>query len=188
MKPLVIASANGHLHRNGGDDTCVERAFRLLTEGVDVLDAIVDGVTIVELDPDDTSVGLGGLPNAAGVVELDACCMHGPSRRAGAVAALQGVVPAAAVAQRVLRDTTHHLLVGDGAQRFARSCGFEVRDLTTGKSRGLWREWKRRLDAYGDTEESRRIALGYAIGLELSRDPDVAVVVGVFPMRPVTRS
>jgi len=81
MKPIVIASANGHQFRNGGTETCVERAFRLMTDGADVLDAIVEGVTIVELDPGETSVGLGSLPNADGVLELDACCMHG-SRRA----------------------------------------------------------------------------------------------------------
>src|SRR4030095_15667131 len=89
MKPIVIASANGHQFRNGGPETCVERAFRLITEGADVLDAIVEGVTIVELDPGETSVGLGSLPNADGVLELDACCMHGPRRRAGGVAAVE---------------------------------------------------------------------------------------------------
>ena len=65
MKPIVIASANGHRYKNGGTETCVERAFRLMTEGEDVLDAIVEGVSIVELDEGDTSVGVGGLPNAA---------------------------------------------------------------------------------------------------------------------------
>src|SRR4051794_20055959 len=91
MPPVVVASANGHQFRNGGVETCVERAFRLMTAGADVLRALVEGVTIVELDPDETSVGIGALPNADGVVELDACCMHGPRRRAGGVAALQGV-------------------------------------------------------------------------------------------------
>ena len=61
----------------------------------DPLDALVEGVTIVELDPDETSVGFGSLPNADGVVQLDACCMHGPRRRAGGVAALEGVATAA---------------------------------------------------------------------------------------------
>src|SRR5437867_2659049 len=145
MKPIVIASANGHQFTNGGTETCVERAFRLMTEGADVLDALVEGVTIVELDPDETSVGLGSLPNADGILELDACCMHGPRRRAGGVAALQGIATAAAVAHRVLLDTPHHLLAGDGALQFAQACGFEPRDLTTPKSRALWEEWKRRV-------------------------------------------
>src|SRR5712691_10777472 len=148
MKPIVVASANGHQFRNGGPETRVERAFRLMTDGPgdsDGLEALVEGVTIVELDPDDTSVGFGGLPNADGVVQLDACCMHGPRRRAGGVAALEGVATAAAVAHRVLLDTPHHLLAGRGAQEFAREKGFEVHDsLLSPRSRRLWEEWKRR--------------------------------------------
>ena len=100
--PVVIASANGYQYRNGGVATCVERAFSLIAAGGDVLDALVAGVTIVELDPFDDSVGYGGLPNADGVVQLDACCMHGPTKRAGGVAALEGVATAAAVAQKVM--------------------------------------------------------------------------------------
>lgn len=175
MKPIVLASANGHHFRNGGNETCVERTFRLMTEGADVLDAVVAGVTIVELDPDETSVGLGSLPNADGVLELDACCVHGPRRRAGAVAALQGVATAAAVARRVLLDTPHHLLAGDGAQQFARACGFELRDLTTPRSRALWQEWKRRVDGRlasspAAPQPAIRVRVGYEVGLELSRE------------------
>ena len=90
-QPVVISSANGNFDRNGGTITCVEQAFRLMTGGTDVLDALIAGVNIVELDPEDTSVGYGGLPNADGVVQLDSCCMHGPKKRAGGVAALEGV-------------------------------------------------------------------------------------------------
>lgn len=173
MKPIVIASANGQQFRNGGTETCVERAFRLMTEGADVLDAIVEGVTIVELDPGETSVGLGSLPNADGVLELDACCMHGPRRRAGGIAALQGVATAAAVARRVLLDTPHHLLAGDGALQFARACGFETRDLMTPKSHALWHEWKRRVDAHlgaraDEAPAVERMRIGYALSLEMS--------------------
>ena len=121
MAPIVIASANGHQYRNGGTETCVERAFQLIVSGVDALQAIVAGVAIVELDADDTSVGFGSLPNAHGVVQLDASCMHGPQRRAGGVAALEGVATAARVAHRVMLDTPHHLLAGQGAQDFARA-------------------------------------------------------------------
>jgi N4-(beta-N-acetylglucosaminyl)-L-asparaginase len=179
MKPIVIASANGHQYRNGGTETCVERAFRLIAEGSDVLDAVVEGVTIVELDPTETTVGVGGLPNADGVVELDASCMHGPRSRGGGVAALQGIVPAAAVARRVLLDTPHHLIAGDGALAFARACGFEPSDLTTANSRGLWREWLSRVDARlaadsglsaGREATIRRARVGYDIGLQLSRE------------------
>ena len=167
MNPIVIASANGNQFTNGGTETCVERAYRLITEGRDVLDAIVDGVTIVELDPDETSVGLGGLPNAEGVVQLDACCMHGPLGRAGAVAALEGIAESCAVARRVMTDTTHHLLAGQGAQDFAQRSGFTVRrNLMTPTSRALWIEWKRRLGAAPDFSGER----GYAIGNEMSRE------------------
>ncbi|MDQ3804917.1 MAG: N(4)-(beta-N-acetylglucosaminyl)-L-asparaginase, partial [Acidobacteriota bacterium] len=127
--------------------TCVERAFRMMTSGADVLDACIAGVNIVELDPLDDSVGYGGLPNAEGVVQLDASCMHGPKRRAGAVAALEGVRTPAAVARAVLENTDHHLIVGRDAQRFARQMGFTVEDdLNTVNSRRLWLEWKRRTD------------------------------------------
>ena len=171
MRPVVIASANGHQCRNGGADTCVERAFRLMTGGVDVLDALVAGVAIVELDPADSSVGFGGLPNADGVLELDACCMHGPRRRAAGVAALSGVATAAAVAKRLMDVTNHHLLVGYGAREFARGQGFDVvEDLHSDRSRAIWREWKRRTDARTVSDPGRRIEIGYAVGHEMSRE------------------
>lgn len=146
-KPVVIASANGNKFKNGGDMTCVEKAFALMTQGADVLDALIAGVNIVELDPLDTSVGFGGLPNADGVVQLDACCMHGPRKRAGGVACLEGVRTPANVAKAVMEQTDHHLLVGHGAQVFARNMGFKIEDdLNTEESRRLWLEWKRRID------------------------------------------
>ncbi len=86
VKPVVISSGNGHQFKNGGTKTGVEVAFGMITEGKDVLDALIAGVNMCELDPEDTSVGYGGLPNAEGVVQLDASCMHGPLKRAGAVA------------------------------------------------------------------------------------------------------
>ena len=147
VKPVVVASANGHQHRNGGPRTAVEEAFLRLARGDDVLDAVIAGVTLNELDPADDSVGYGGLPNADGVVQLDACCMHGPRKRAGGVAALEGVRTPARVAQAVLDHTDHHLLVGRGAQEVARQMGFAVEDdLNTEHSRRLWLEWKRRID------------------------------------------
>jgi N4-(beta-N-acetylglucosaminyl)-L-asparaginase len=158
-RPVVVASANGHRHRNGGDRTCVETAFALMTEGRDVLDALIAGVTIVELDPEDTSVGYGGLPNADGVVELDASCMHGPRKRAGAVASLEGVRTPAVVAQKVMDETDHHLLVGPGAQVFARNMGFTIEDdLNTERSRRTWLEWKRRTTPLHYLDPDRREA------------------------------
>src|SRR3977135_2376835 len=129
VKPVVIASANGNKFKNGGDMTCVQKAFTMMTQGgADVLDALIAGVNIVELDPLDDSVGYGGLPNADGVVQLDSCCMHGPQKRAGGVAEIEGVRTPSKVAQMVMETTDHHLLVGKGAQEFARSMGFKIED------------------------------------------------------------
>jgi N4-(beta-N-acetylglucosaminyl)-L-asparaginase len=125
----------------------VETAFSRMVDGEDVLDALIAGVNILELDPAETSVGYGGLPNAEGVVQLDACCMHGPTRRAGGVASLEGVRTPSLVARAVMQNTDHHLLVGEGAQQFARQLGFKIEDdLNTERSRALWLEWKRRID------------------------------------------
>jgi len=147
VKPVVISSDNGHVYKNGGTRTCVETAFALMTSGKDVLDALIAGVNIVELDPLDTSVGYGGLPNADGVVQLDSCCMHGPKRRAGGVACLEGVRTPSLVAQKVMELTDHHLIVGRDAQTFARNLGFTIEsDLNTERSRAAWLEWKRRSD------------------------------------------
>ena len=146
-RPVVIASANGNRFKNGGARTAVEEAFARMTGGEDVLDALIAGVNICELDPEEDSVGYGGLPNALGVVQLDSCCMHGPRRRAGGVAAIEGVRAPSLVARAVADLTDHHLLVGHGAQEFARSLGFKIEDdLNTEHSRKLWLEWKRRTD------------------------------------------
>ena len=146
-KPVVVAAANGNKSKDADGLSCVARAFQMITAGADVLDAVIAGVNIVELDPEDTSVGYGGLPNADGVVQLDASVMHGPLKRAGAVACLEGVRTPSLVAKKVMEQTDHHLLVGKDAQRFARNMGFKVEDdLNTEKSRKLWLEWKRRTD------------------------------------------
>ena len=145
--PVVISSANGNKVKNGGPRTGVAEAYERIVKGEDVLSALIAGVNIVELDPADDSVGYGGLPNADGVVQLDSCCMHGNRKRAGGVAALEGVRTPSLVAQAVLEQTDHHLLVGKGAQEFARNLGFKVEDdLNTDSSRKKWLEWKRRID------------------------------------------
>jgi N4-(beta-N-acetylglucosaminyl)-L-asparaginase len=147
VKPVVISDWSGYNYRNGGKDNAVERAFRLITEGKDVLDALIEGVNIPELDPEETGIGYGALPNAEGVVQLDASCMHGPKKRAGAVAAIEGVRTPSIVARAVADFTDHHLLAGRGAQEFARAMGFPVEaDLNTERSRRLWLEWRRRVD------------------------------------------
>jgi N4-(beta-N-acetylglucosaminyl)-L-asparaginase len=161
--PVVIASTNGNRFRNGGPRTCVEEAWQRIARGEGVLDALVAGVSIVELDPEETGVGYGGLPNADGVVQLDACCMHGPLKRAGGVAALEGVRTPSKVAKAVMDHTDHHLLVGAGAQAFARQMGFAIEaDLNTEKSRARWLDWKRRIDPEHYLDPRKRAAAGEA--------------------------
>ena len=147
MKPVVVASGNGNVYKNGGARTGVAEAFERIVKGEDVLDATIAGVNLCELDPEDDSVGYGGLPNADGVVQLDSCCMHGPKKRAGGVACIEGVRTPSLVAKAVMEQTDHHLIVGKGAQQLARSLGFEIEDdLNTEHSRKLWLDWKRRVD------------------------------------------
>jgi N4-(beta-N-acetylglucosaminyl)-L-asparaginase len=133
-QPAAVSSSNGL--------RAVNRAMELLLKGTDTLDAAVEGVKIQELDPADNSVGYGGLPNEEGVVQLDASCMHGPTRRAGAVAALEGIKTPSEVARLVLKYTDHVMLVGEGAKRFALSYGFKEEDLLTPESRQLWLAWR----------------------------------------------
>jgi N4-(beta-N-acetylglucosaminyl)-L-asparaginase len=160
-RPVVIASANGNKYKNGGPRTAVEEAFARIVKGEDVLDALIAGVNIVELDPEDDSVGYGGLPNADGVVQLDSCCMHGPQKRAGGVAGLEGVRTPSLVARAVLHETDHHLLVGAGAQTFARNFGFKIEDdLNTENSRRKWLEWKRRIDPDHYLDPKKRTEAG----------------------------
>jgi N4-(beta-N-acetylglucosaminyl)-L-asparaginase len=149
----AVASANGIRG--------VARAFELVSSGTDTLDAAVEGVKIQELDPADNSVGYGGLPNEDGVVQLDASCMHGPTRRAGAVAALEGIRTPSEVARLVLRYTNHIMLVGAGAKRFALSYGFREEDLLTPESRDLWLRWRAnrgREDDWLDVPEGEKMA------------------------------
>jgi N4-(beta-N-acetylglucosaminyl)-L-asparaginase len=170
VKPIVVASGNGYQFKNGGSETCVERAFKRMTSGDDVLDALIAGVNIVELDPLDTSVGYGGLPNAHGVVQLDSCCMHGPKKWAGGVAALEGVRTPSVVAQKVAAMTDHHLLVGKGAQDFARNVGLAIEsDLNTDRSRAAWLEWMRRTDPGHYLDPAKR-GDGLAAALQMAKE------------------
>ena len=134
-RPVVVSSANGIRG--------VARAYDMIArQNADTLDAIIAGVNIQELDPEDQSVGLGGLPNEEGVVQLDASCMHGPSRRAGAVAALEDIATPSLVAKAVMDHTDHIMLVGAGAKKFALEMGFKEQNLLTEKSRQDWLRWK----------------------------------------------
>ena len=146
-RPVVIASGNGHRFKNGGTKTCVETAFEKMMKGEDVLDSLIAGVNIVELDPLDDSVGFGGLPNADGNVQLDSCCMHGPKKKAGGVGASENVKTPSLLARAVMEHTDHHLLVGKDVTTFARNLGFEIfTDLNTPNSRAKWLAWKKATD------------------------------------------
>jgi N4-(beta-N-acetylglucosaminyl)-L-asparaginase len=133
-RPCVVSSANGIKG--------VQLAYDRIVAGGDTLDAIIDGVKTVELDPTDQSVGLGGLPNEEGVVQLDASCMHGPTKRAGAVGCLEGIATPSAVAKAVMDYTDHIFLVGKDAKRFALAMGFQEQNLLTEKSKADWLTWK----------------------------------------------
>jgi len=137
--PRDIAIASGN-----GERACA-RAMEILKSGGDTLDAVIAGVNINEEDPEDTSVGYGGLPNEEGIVELDASVMHGPTRRCGSVAALQNIKTPSKVARLVMERTDHVMLVGEGALRFARALGFKEENLLTEKSRLAWLAWKQSL-------------------------------------------
>ena len=137
-RPAVIASSNG---MRG-----VKVAYDMIAGGADPLDAAIAGVNIQELDPDDMSVGLGGLPNAEGVVQLDASVMHGPTKRAGAVAALEDIATPSLVAKAVMDYTDHLMLVGAGARKFAIEMGFTPQNLLTERSRQYFLRWRANLN------------------------------------------
>jgi N4-(beta-N-acetylglucosaminyl)-L-asparaginase len=164
VAPVVIASANGL--------EAVRHALETIQSGGDTLEAVVEGVNLVELDPEDMSVGYGGLPNAEGVVQLDSSVMHGPSRGAGAVASLEGVKTPSRVAVAVMRYTDHVMLVGEGAQRFARQMGFEIHDtLLTPAARERWMRWKRSLSDRDDWLDPEETGLGDSEFLRDLADP-----------------
>lgn len=140
--PKAIASANGL--------AAVEKAVQAMLEGADTLDAAIAGVNLVEDDPKETSVGLGGLPNEEGIVELDSAVMHGPSAGGGSVASLRNIRNPSRVAKLVMERTDHVLLVGEGALRFARAHGFREENLLTDQSRKIWLHWKETLSENDD--------------------------------------
>src|SRR5262245_38643721 len=170
-RPVVVASGNGNTSKDADGVTCVQKAFTMMTQGADVLDALVAGVSIVELDPNQSGVGWSGLPNADGVVQLDASVMHGPKKRAGAVASIEGVRAPARVAQYVAEETDHHLLVGKGAQEFARAMGVKIEEgLINENARKQWLEWKRRTDPLHYLDPKQRAQAWYDAGLQMVRE------------------
>lgn len=133
-RPIIICAVNGFNY--------LDEAYQMLRGGADTLDAALRVVRGPEDDPNDTTVGLGGLPNEEGVVELDACCMHGPTRRAGSVGGVRNIKNVSLVSKAVMEHTGHVMLVGDGAERFAVAMGFVRENLLTDRSRRIWLLWK----------------------------------------------
>src|SRR5438309_5954199 len=133
-KPVLVCAANGFNYLDDG--------YKILSSGGDTLEAALRVVKGPEDDPNDQSVGLGGLPNEEGVVELDACCMHGPTRRAGSVGGVRNIKNVSGVSKAVMEHTGHVMLVGEGAERFAVAQGFPRENLLTDRSRKVWLLWK----------------------------------------------
>jgi N4-(beta-N-acetylglucosaminyl)-L-asparaginase len=144
-RSVIVSAANG-FDKDPSGKQGIRVAYDMLTRGSDPLEAIVAGVQIVELNPNDQSVGLAGLPNEDGVVQLDASCMHGPTKRAGSVGCLEDVAEAAAVAKAIMDHTDHIMLVGAGAKKFAIEMGFKTQNLLTEQSRRDWLRWKAKLN------------------------------------------
>jgi N4-(beta-N-acetylglucosaminyl)-L-asparaginase len=138
MRPVIISSANGV--------KALQKGMDILKSGGDTLDAVVAAVTVVEDDPNDDSVGYGGLPNEEGFVELDASVMHGPTHRCGSVASVQKIKNVSRLAKTVMERTNHVMIVGDGARRFGVAEGFEEINLLTEHSRKIWLAWKAKTD------------------------------------------
>ncbi len=134
-RPIIICANNGVKY--------LDDAFAFLKNGGDTLDAALRVVKGPEDDANDDSVGLGGLPNEEGVVELDACCMHGPTRRAGSVGGVRNIKNVSLVSKAVMEHTGHVMLVGEGAERFAVAVGFPRENLLTERSRKIWLLWKK---------------------------------------------
>jgi N4-(beta-N-acetylglucosaminyl)-L-asparaginase len=168
--PLVISSANGL--------EAVRKAHAMITSGSDPLDAVIAGVNIVEDDPDDVTVGYGGIPNEEGVVQLDASVMDGRTMKSGAVGALERIKNPSRVARLVMDQTNRAFLVGEGALKFARAHGVPEQNLLTERSRKIWLYWKERLSGKDDWMER---------GDEEVKDPDIRWYIdkfGVEDFRP----
>src|SRR5581483_902703 len=132
--PVLICASNGYNY--------LDRGYEILRSGGDTLEAALSVVRGPEDDPNDTSVGYGGLPNEDGVVELDSCCMHGPTRRAGSVGGVRDIKNVSLLARAVMEHTGHVMLVAEGAQKFGFAMGFPKENLLTERSRKIWLLWK----------------------------------------------
>jgi N4-(beta-N-acetylglucosaminyl)-L-asparaginase len=154
------------------------RAFEILSAGGDPLDAILEGIHIVENDPEDVTVGYGGIPNEDGVVQLDAAVMDGRTMKSGSVGALEGIRNPTKVARLVMERSNRAFIVGEGALRFAKAHGFESENLLTPRAHKIWLYWKEKLSGHDDWIET---------GNEEEKDPDIRWYIekyGVSDFRP----
>ena len=155
IKPMIITSHTNETGRNA-----LEAGWEILKAGGNAVDAVEKAANTIEVDPEDTSVGYGGLPNEKGVVQLDSSFMDGKTYSAGAVACLENIKTPSSVAKLVMQHTDHVLLVGAGALEFARAWGFEEENLLTEKARKIWLRWKEELspsDDWGAPEHLQNI-------------------------------
>jgi N4-(beta-N-acetylglucosaminyl)-L-asparaginase len=144
-RPLIITS-----HTNETGQKALEAGWEILAKGGSAVDAVEKAANIIEVDPEDTSVGYGGLPNERGIVQLDASFMDGKTYSAGAVACLENIKTPVSVAKLVMQHTDHVLLAGAGALEFAKSWGFKEENLLTEKARKIWLRWKEELSPNDD--------------------------------------
>src|SRR5438309_2954229 len=186
-KPVLVCAANGFNYLDDG--------YKILSGGGDTLEAALRVVKGPEDDPNDQSVGLGGLPNEEGVVELDSCCMHGPTRRAGSVGGVREIKNVSLVARAVMDHTGHVMLVGEGAERFAVAVGFPRENLLTDYSRKVWLLWKEtHSDWWGpglaDPNWKKRFPAGKSQNNEwqirMKRMKEVAAQLGIAPEQRAT--
>ncbi len=162
--PLVVTS-----HTNETGQEAMRQAWQILADGGLAMDAVEKGANVVEVDPNDSSVGYGGLPNAEGVVQLDASCMDGKTYNAGSVGAIEGIKTPSSIARLVMERTDHVMLVGQGALEFAKSFGYQEEELLTERSRAAWVRWRERLsdtDDYGPPDHLRDRPAGQAMELQ----------------------
>jgi N4-(beta-N-acetylglucosaminyl)-L-asparaginase len=177
-RPVVIASANMKSPTESGGLAAVKKAYEIIAAGGDPVEAVVSGVNIVENDPEDVTVGYGGIPNEEGVVQLDASVMDGRTMKAGAVGALERIKNPSRVAKLVMEQTNRVFIVGEGALKFARAHGFTEETLLTERSRKIWLYWKEKLSGIDDWRE---------VGTEEEKDPDIRWYIekyGVEDFRP----
>jgi len=155
ITPLIITSHSNETGRNA-----MEAGWEILKSGGSAVDAVEKAANVIEVDPEDTSVGYGGLPNERGVVQLDSSFMDGKTYSAGAVACLENIKTPSSIARLVMQRTDHVLLVGTGALEFAKAWGFKEEDLLTEKARKIWLRWKEELspsDDWGAPEHLQNI-------------------------------